>query len=129
MPAIFLTRAFGRWMRKACLDEADLRRAVGEMTRGLIDANLGGYLFKKRVAVGCQGKRGGARTIVASRRDGRWFFIFGFEKTERDDIDARELKALQALARVLLDFDAAALARARAAGELLEVTDDDSGTR
>ena len=38
---------------------------------GLIDANLGGEVLKKRVARKGQGKRGGYRVIVAARKGGK----------------------------------------------------------
>jgi hypothetical protein len=44
------------------------------MERGLIDANLGGGIIKKRVALPGRGKRGGARTLVATNSANRWFF-------------------------------------------------------
>ena len=49
------------------------------MALGLIDANLGGHLVKKRVALRGRGKRAGARTIVATKFEERWVFLFGFE--------------------------------------------------
>lgn len=36
-----------------------------EMERGLIDADLGGHVVKKRVAIGGRGKSGGVRTLLA----------------------------------------------------------------
>ncbi len=55
------------------------------------------------------GKRGSARTLLATNKGSRWFFVFGFEKNQRGNIGATELKALQRLARDLLGFDAAKL--------------------
>ncbi len=69
------------------------------MLRGLIDADLGGRVFKKRIPVPGRGKRGGARTIVGSNLRDRWFFLFGFQKKDRETIDPRELAALQAIER------------------------------
>ena len=80
MCRIFKTRTFSRWSRKAGVRADALSKAVDEMTRGLIDADLGGYVFKKRVPVPGRGKRGGARTIVGSNRGDRWFFLYGFER-------------------------------------------------
>jgi hypothetical protein len=57
--------------------------AILEMAEGLIDADLGGHVVKKRVALHGQGKRGGARTIVATKLAGRWFFLYGFRKNDR----------------------------------------------
>ncbi len=77
---IFKTRHFSRWMRKTDLTNAALSNAVSEMDAGLIDADLGGGVVKKRVSLPGRGKRGGARTLVATNKGNRWFFVFGFEK-------------------------------------------------
>jgi hypothetical protein len=103
MTRVFKTRPFDKWMRKARLTDAVLREAVSEMQRGLIDADLGGGLFKKRVALPGRGKRGGARTLVVTNRQDRWFFVFGFEKNVRDSIGSRELQALRDVAVDLLE--------------------------
>ena len=50
MRRIFKTRYFSRWMRKTNLVDEALCAAVSEMDMGLIDADLGGGVFKKRVA-------------------------------------------------------------------------------
>ena len=83
---IFRTRTFSRWMLKNGLTNAALLQAVDEMAQGLVDADLGGYVFKKRVALPGRGKRGSARTIVATRLNDRWFFLFGFNKNEKSNL-------------------------------------------
>lgn len=80
-------------MRKSALSDEALSRAVFEMAQGLVDADLGGCVVKKRVALLGRGKSGGARTIVATNRGDRWFFMYGFEKNERANIDKDELKS------------------------------------
>ena len=124
MTRIFKTRYFQRWMRKTELTDAALRQAVQEMAGGLIDADLGGGVVKKRVGLAGRGKRGGARTLVATNRGDRWFFLFGFEKNERDNISDDELQALQDLAADWLKRTAAQLDEAAADGALLEINDD-----
>ena len=47
-------------MRKTELTDEALFDAVSEMAQGLIDANLGGGVVKKRVGLPGRGKRGGA---------------------------------------------------------------------
>ena len=121
---IFKTRHFQRWMRKTALGDSDLRKAVLEMTAGLIDADLGGGVVKKRIGLAGRGKRGGVRTLVATNKGNRWFFVFGFEKDERDNISDAELQALQDYAADLLERTAAQLDAAAADGTLLEITDD-----
>ena len=44
-----MTRQFMRWMGTAELTESALCVAVAEMANGLIDADLGGGVFKQRV--------------------------------------------------------------------------------
>ena len=69
---IFKTRYFQRWMRKTELTDQALHKAVDEMTHGLIDADLGGGIVKKRVGVAGRGKSGGVRTLLATNRSGFW---------------------------------------------------------
>ena len=95
MRRVFQTSTFTRWMRKAGLTDDALCDAVSEMVQGLVDADLGGHVVKKRIALPGQGKRGGARTIVATKMAGRWFFLYGFGKNERANIDKDELKVFQ----------------------------------
>ncbi|WP_083394823.1 type II toxin-antitoxin system RelE/ParE family toxin [Marinobacter sp. AC-23] len=105
MIRIFRTKTFSRWMRKNNLSDDELRQAVTEMIAGLIDADLGDGVFKKRLATQGQGKRGGVRTLVATNLGGRWFFMFAFAKNERANISKVELRALQELASDFLAFD------------------------
>ena len=121
MLRVFKTKTFGRWSRKAGVGDELLCVAVDEMLRGLIDADLGGRVFKKRIPVPGRGKRGGARTIVGSNLQDRWFFLFGFQKKDRETIDPRELAALQAIGSALLGMEPKSLEKAVAEGELEEI--------
>ena len=97
-----MTRQFLRWMRKTELTEPALCSAVAEMANGLIDADLGGGVVKKRVAMPGRGKSASTRTLLATNRASRWFFVFGFEKSERSNVTGKEVEALQRLAADLL---------------------------
>lgn len=108
-------------MRKAGLTDQLLCAAVTEMAGGLIDADLGGHVVKKRVALPGRGKSGGTRTLVATNRGSRWFFVFGFEKNERGNISATELVALQKLAHEYLNRTSQQLDAAVADGALTEI--------
>jgi len=119
---VFRIRTFTRSTKKMGLTDEALWAAAVEMSQGLIDADLGGHVVKKRVALPGQGKRGGARTVVATKMAGRWFFMYGFSKNERSDIDKDEVRALQEVAKELLGFDDRQLAVALAAGELVEIS-------
>ena len=102
MKRVFKTRHFARWMGKTELTDSLLCAAVVEMAQGLVDAELGGGVVKKRIGLAGRGKRGGARTLVATNKGNRWFFVFGFEKNERANIADDELEALQSIAKELL---------------------------
>lgn len=117
MERVFRTRNFTGWMRKSGLTDAALCKAVKEMVAGLVDADLGGGVVKKRIALPGRGKRGGARTLVATNNGNRWFFLFGFQKNERANISTEELEALQAYAADLL---------ARTDAQLAKAIDDDA---
>ena len=122
--AIYTTRWFDRWARKQGLSTPSLCAAVREMTEGLYDADLGGGLFKKRIARIGQGKSGGFRTLVATNKGNRWVFVFGFPKNERSNIDKDETEALKKLAAHLLSLTAQVIVKALRAGELMEVDCD-----
>lgn len=119
MKRVFKTRHFNRLMKS--LDDRALCDAIEEMMQGLIDADLGGYILKKRVALGGKGKRGGARTIVATNKGNRWFFVFGFAKNEKANISAKELAALKDMAGFLLGRTDGELNEAVAEEELVEI--------
>jgi hypothetical protein len=118
---VFATKSFSRWMRKNEIAHQELFSAAAEMAQGLIDADLGGHVVKKRVALGGRGKRSGARTIVATNFGNKWIYIFGFEKNERGNIDASELKALQELAKTLLELNIDKTSVAILHGELIDL--------
>ena len=118
---VLATKSFSRWMRKNKIAHQELFSAAAEMSQGLIDADLGGHVVKKRVAVGGRGRRSGARTIVATNFGNKWIYIFGFEKNERSNIDISELKALQELAKTLLELNIDKTSAAILHGELINL--------
>jgi hypothetical protein len=121
MSRVFKTCQFAKWMRKTDLTYDALCLAVSGMVSGLVDADLGGDVLKKRVALPGRGKRGGTRTLVAMRRASRWFFVFGFEKNEKANLTSIELEAFQWLAKQLLDLSGAQLEVAAQEGSLQEI--------
>ena len=124
MIRIFTTKTFDRWIRKTGLTDEMLRNAVAEMTEGLIDADLGSGVFKKRIALAGRGKRSGARTLVASNLGDRWFFLFGFEKNERANVSDQELKVLQIMGQIFLAYNPAEISTALREGQLKEINHD-----
>ena len=120
---VYKTRSFHRWAKKSGVKDDALLLAVAEMRRGLIDADLGGGVVKKRIATAGKGKSGGARTIVATRQGSRWIFMYGFEKKERSNIRNDELAAFRIYANSVLKATAGEIKTLTKLGELLEVGD------
>lgn len=118
---IYKNKAFSKWARKEGVSDSALEAAVEEMAKGLVDADLGGQVYKKRVAVGGKGKSGGVRTLLAYKVDDKAFFVYGFAKNARANIKDDELKALKLYARTLFGYSDGELSKAVQAGILIEV--------
>jgi len=114
-----------RFADKAGVSDVALCRAVSDAERGLVAADLGGGVIKKRIARPGRGKSGGFRTLIIFRAGTRAIFVHSFAKNEKDNIEKDELVALKRLAAELLTYDDKALARAVATRVLLEVKCDE----
>lgn len=108
-------------MRQQGLLDSNLIAAIAEMDAGKWDADLGGSVYKQRVALPNRGKSGGVRTLIAYQRGAKAFFMFGFAKSERGNVSARELRALKLAANVLLAKNDADLKKDLKAKILIEV--------
>jgi len=121
---LYKTKVFHKWAVKEGLTDSALRKTVNELAQGIGDA-LGGGVYKKRVALSGRGKRGGARTLLAFKKDGNVFFIYGFAKNQQANIKVNELEALKLLARKFLGYNKKALSKAVKTGELIEMCNND----
>jgi hypothetical protein len=119
---VFKSRTFHQWAKSERLGDKSLKSAVDEMERGLFEANLGNGLYKKRVARKGQGKSSGYRTIIALKKNDRIVFMYGYAKSERDNISDKEEIAYKKLARYYLDITNSELNILIKIGELFEVT-------
>ncbi len=121
MTCILKRKDFARWQTAEKLPDTALCKAVQEMEDGLIDADLGGSLYKKRVARPGGGKSGGYRTLLSARMGNRYVFLHGFPKSDKANITPNEKKALQFAGKVFLELTGESLSKALQAGVLLEV--------
>ena len=78
-------------------------------------------MIKQRLAREGQGKSGGFRSIVLFRRGSKAFFVYGFAKSDRDNIRRDELKAFRKLASEMLALDDRALVAAMRNGTIMEI--------
>jgi len=118
---IFKNITFSKWAAKEKLSDEALRLAVQEIELGILDADLGGYVIKKRVALGTRGKSAGVRTLLAYVAGNKAFFMYGFAKSSRENISITELRALKFLAKELLAYNDELLTKACENGALIEV--------
>ena len=75
MKHFFKTKNFSRWASKEKLTGHELCLAMTEVEKGQVEASLGNYLYKKRVAREGQGKSGSYRTLLAFKKEKRLFFF------------------------------------------------------
>jgi hypothetical protein len=118
---ILKTKLFHQWAKKINLLDGNLKQAVAEIQIEQYEASLGGYLYKKRIALDGKGKRRGARTIIAFKRRDKAFFVYGFAKNDKTNINAHEKEVYKNLARILLSYDDGKINYAIRNKELIEV--------
>ena len=121
---VYATKEFARFARKAGLTDARLLQAAAGVAAGRYDADLGGGVFKQRVAREGGGKSGGFRTIILFRVGSHVFFAYGFAKSDKANVSTKELVALKRLADLLLGYSDKQVATATEVGELIEVVSD-----
>lgn len=121
---IFKNAWFERFARKQKLPDAVLREAIQRAEQGLIDADLGGGVIKQRIARPGQGKSGGYRTIVLYREESRAFFMYGFAKSQQDNISDDEKAAFKKAAQYILSLSDEDLVTMMEKGQFSEVSDN-----
>jgi hypothetical protein len=108
-----------RFARRFGINDAELWHAVN----GEFDADLGGGIFKFRLARQEEGTSGGARAIVAMKVGQRVVLMFGFEKKDQANIKADELRAFRKAARVYLGYseeEMTAIVQEKSLSEIVE---------
>jgi hypothetical protein len=97
---MFASKPFLRFARRFGIDD----EALWETVNGAFDADLGGGIFKYRLARAGEGSSGGARALIAMRVGHRAVLMFGFEKKDLANITPGELKAYRKAAKIYLSF-------------------------
>jgi hypothetical protein len=92
---IFKNTWFNRFAGKEGITDNELLEIVDQLEAKQADANLGGDVYKVRIARQAEGKSGGHRVIVYFKSEFRTFFAYGFSKSDRDNIDQGELQAFK----------------------------------
>jgi hypothetical protein len=98
------TKWFNKWAKKQKLTDEKLLVSIKDMEKNLSTSNLGGGLFKVRVASEGSGKSSSFRTIVVYRKDDRVVMVYGFMKKEQENLSSNELKSFKTLAKDILNL-------------------------
>jgi hypothetical protein len=97
---IFKNKWVTRWAHKENIPDSILYQAAVEVVAGKVEADLGGYLFKKRVAREGSGKRTGYRILLGYKKPNveRIIFLYAFAKNASPTISDKEKEALRLVA-------------------------------
>lgn len=98
---VFISKKFDKFVRKEGITEDTLLKIIRDAEKGKVDADYGGGVIKQRIARPNQGKSGGYRTIILFCRNNRAFFVYGFLKSERGNIDKTDEQDFKELAKIL----------------------------
>jgi hypothetical protein len=109
---VFKTKWFSRFARNEGLSNKKLAEAVREIEAGLHDGDLGGGLIKKRMARAGEGKRGGYRTLLVYQGGTRAVFLYGYAKSDMENISPVELREYQKAAQIYLRLSEADVRKA-----------------
>ena len=100
---IFKNKWFSRFADKEGITNGELVEAVNLLEAGQAD-DLGGGVYKMRLARPGEGKRGGYRVIVFFRSEERTFYEYCFAKSDRDNISERQLSNFKKRAKNYLSM-------------------------
>ena len=95
---IFKNKSFGKFANKEGITDVKLCKVIKEISDGKIDADYGGGVIKQRIARPREGTSGGYRSIILFRKDEKAFFVYGYSKKTRENINDAEEKAFKKLA-------------------------------
>jgi hypothetical protein len=106
---VFKNTWFSRFAVKEGIQDSELKDMVNTLEAGLAEANLGGGVYKVRIARPGAGKSGGYRVIVFFRSGERTFYMYGFAKSNRGNINESQLKDFKIAAKVVFAYTDAQL--------------------
>ncbi len=118
---IFVSDEFDDFAQKERITDQALCKAIEEIERGLIHADLGGHVLKQRIARPGSGKSSGYRTIILFKQESRAVFVAGYAKNDKANLTERELQVLKDLAKDILSLSESQVNRAVSVGKLREV--------
>jgi hypothetical protein len=117
---IYETKRFKKWAAKNKIADEKLLNAISEINKGLGIVDLGGDLYKARIAKN-KGKSGGYRTIIVYKKGLRSLFIHGYEKNDKSDISDVEKLFYKNYARDFLNYSKESIEKMLKEGEIFDL--------
>jgi len=96
---IFKNIRFTLFACREDISDSDLKEAVKQLEVKQATVNLGGNVYKVRLARPGEGKSGGYRVIVLFKSAEKTFYVYGFAKSDKTNINEKELKAFKKTAK------------------------------
>ena len=119
---IFKNPWFARFATREGIQDSELREIVNNVLEAdQAEANLGGGVYKVRVARQGEGKSGGYRVIVFFRSGERTIFRYGFAKSDLGNISKKDLKFMKKLAKEYFAYSDEQLNKQLTNGDLFEI--------
>jgi hypothetical protein len=97
------TKWVNKWAKKHRISDDNLIVAIENLENNFSSSNLGGGLFKVRIASQSGGKSGGFRTLIVYKEDDRAVVVYGFAKNEQENLSKSELLAFKILSKDILN--------------------------
>ena len=119
---IFKTKAFIRFANKESIADKTLEQTITELETGQFDADLGGGVYKQRIARQGEGKSSGYRVLISFRHEDRSFFLYGFPKSSKANISISEKNNLKKLAKYFFSLSDNDIQRLLLSGSLKEIS-------
>jgi hypothetical protein len=122
---VYKTKEFARLARKAGVSGRSLREAIVRAENGLIDATIGKFLIKQRIARQNEGRSGGFRTIVFHRHGDRAVYLHLFAKNAQGNLTAAEVSAYREFAGHLANLTAEQIRKLVEQRKWIEIGNED----
>jgi len=120
---VFASKPFMRFARRFGIDD----QALWDAVNGPCDADLGGGVFKFRLAREGEGSSGGARALIAMKLGQRAVLMFGFEKKNLANIRPDELREYRKAAKIYLGYSEEEMTAIVKGKALFEIAPSESG--
>jgi hypothetical protein len=122
---VFKYTRFSRFASKEGITDHELLEVVDQLEAEQADANLGGDVYKVRIARQGEGKSGGYRVIVYFRNEYRTFFSYGFSKNDKGNISKKELKRFKEDAKSRHSYTDEQIRKKKKNGTLIEIIEEE----